>query len=108
MKNTTAIVAGVTAMFCVTIIVAAVLAALAPEEAVTMIGLILAALSSTVVGVLALAKIGSVERTVDDLANGKMDAKIRAGIADVLPEHLIDNKARPQLEQDRRRRDERH
>lgn len=105
MKNTTAIIAGVTAMFCTTMFGVFLIAVLAPEQAATTIGLVLASLSSTVVGVLALAKIGSVEKTVDDLSNGRMDAKIRAGIADVLPDHLIDRNARPQLEEDRKRRD---
>lgn len=107
MKNQTAIIIGVVAMFCTTMLGVVLLAVFAPsDQAASTIGLVLASLSSTVVGVLALAKIGSVERTVDDLSNGRMDSKIRAGVADVLPDHLIDRNARPQLEQDRKRRDE--
>ncbi|HSX67220.1 hypothetical protein [Nocardioides sp.] len=109
MKNQTAIIVGVVAMFCTTMFGVVVVAVFAPsEQAANTIGLILTALSTTVVGVLALAKIGSVEKTVDELSNGLMDSKLRAGIADVLPDHLVDPKARPQLEQDRIRRDSRH
>jgi hypothetical protein len=53
-----------------------------------------------------LLKTRSVSRTVDELNNDRMDAKIRAGVADVLPEHLIDPDVQPQLTADRARRDE--
>lgn len=32
----------------------------------------------------------SVQRDTHDLKNGLLDAKVRAGVADVLPDHLVD------------------
>lgn len=68
------------------------------------LSLFLGFLSSLVVAVVGLAKLDKVERQVDDLTNGLMDAKIRSGVADVLPNHLVDPAALEQLEADRQRR----
>lgn len=43
---------------------------------------------------------------VDDLANGGMDAKIRAGVADTVRDEYLDPSAAPQLARDRARRDQ--
>lgn len=68
------------------------------------LGLFLGFLGSLIVAVLGLAKIDRVDRKVDDLSNGLMDAKIRAGVADVLAPHLIDPTMDEQLRTDAQRR----
>lgn len=57
------------------------------------------------IGLVNLAKTDRLESKVEDLGNGKMDAKIRAGVADVMrPEH-VDPLMAAQLDLDRQRRD---
>lgn len=101
-----AIVAG-TILVTVTILGMVTLVVFAPEG--VDIGLLVGLLFSNVVTLLSvivgLVRTEQVKGTVDDLANGKMDAKIRANVADVLPDHLVDPKARPQIERDRATRD---
>lgn len=69
-------------------------------------------LSSAVTGILAVIQgqqgrreQAQVRETVHDLANGRMDAKIRAAVADVLKDEHIDPAMRAQIEADRARRD---
>lgn len=46
--------------------------------------------------------VNRVDKRTEDLANGLMDSKIRAGVADVIPDHLLDQTyTRHQLAQDR-------
>lgn len=59
--------------------------------------------------VTALVTVGQVVRIgnqVDDLANGKMDAKIRAAVADVVKDEHLDPDAAEQIAADRLRRDQ--
>jgi hypothetical protein len=82
---------------------------LAPEADVAPI---LGTLAPTVAALGALAqvsrmqgKVDRVDQHVEDLSNGLMDSKIRAGIADVIPDELLDDTyARHQLADDRIRR----
>lgn len=46
----------------------------------------------------------STHTAVAELANGSMDAKIRAAVAEVLPDAMVDPAIRPQLAEDRRKR----
>lgn len=81
------------------------------------LGLYLAFLGATIAGIVGIARIAAtikdvgeaqakVARQVDDLYNGRGDAKHRAAVGDVLRDDLIDDGAREQLERDRARRDE--
>lgn len=49
----------------------------------------------------AMAKVGEVDRKVDYLANGGMDAKVRAGVADVVKPTLLNDDAAEQITADR-------
>ncbi|WP_235739031.1 hypothetical protein [Nocardioides alcanivorans] len=65
------------------------------------VGVLVGVVSMLTVQAASMLRGEQTKRTVDDLANGRMDAKIRAGVADVLGEHLIDPKVRDQLDADR-------
>jgi hypothetical protein len=90
-----------------TMLAVVALVALAPEDADLglLIGLLLTGGGNLLATILNVGRTEQVRATVDELANGKMDAKIRAGVADVLPDHLVDPAARSQVEQDRVVRD---
>lgn len=68
------------------------------------LGLFLGFLGTLIVAVVSLGKIDKIGRQVDDLSNGLMDSKIRAGVADVLGDHLLDPGVHEQLKTDRARR----
>lgn len=99
MKTSPIVVICATVVATVAVIAVAVLVALGAEN--ESIGLLIGLLTMLVTNVVLLARQEQVKGTVEDLSNGKMDAKIRAGVADVLGEHLIDPAARAQLETDR-------
>lgn len=105
-SSTTVIVVAVASMFCFTMAAAVAIVVAVPEgtNPGALVALLLAAMGTAVPAVLALAKIGRVAAQVDDLSNGLMDSKIRAGVADVLPPQLVHQDAREQLESDRARR----
>lgn len=109
-QPSTALIISVAVVACVAIAsVALILVTLEKSELPEgWLGMFLGFLGTTMVAVISLAKIDKIGQQVDDLANGKMDAKIRAGVADVLGDHLIDPAATQQLEADRARRDEGH
>lgn len=107
------LVLGIVAIVCVSIIATAVVAVLAPEQAVTFGASAFAVLSSTTVVLANLMKTNQVSNQVaeiqehtDQLVNGLADAKTRTAIADVVREEMIDPKVRPQLMADRARLDE--
>lgn len=112
MKNTnTSLANAIVAVVAVAILGAVLVYIFAPEGAdiAPLIGLV----GPTVATLAVLGKVNNVDDKIDrvdqrteDLTNGLMDAKLRAGVADVLGEHLIDPAARGQLEADRARRDE--
>lgn len=108
MKNTVNVaIICATALVVATLLAVVALVAFAPSD--SDLGLLIGLVFTNVIGMLAtilnLTRTEQVKGTVDDLANGKMDAKIRAGVADVLPDHLVDPKARPQVARDREIRD---
>lgn len=70
------------------------------------LALFLAAIPGLVTAMANLARTESVKRQVDDLANGGMDAKIRAGVADAVRDEYLDPDQARQLAVDRARRDE--
>lgn len=70
------------------------------------LALFLAALPGLLTTMVTLARTESIGRQVDDLANGGMDAKIRAGVADTLRPELLDPDQADQLAADYQRRDE--
>lgn len=81
-----------------------VIAVSEPENGETIITLLLGSLAPTI-GVLAnLYKTGDIAKRTEDLTNGLMDAKIRAGVADVVVPHLVADDAKPMIEADRARR----
>lgn len=103
MKIPTALIVCATIVLCVAILaVAGLLASGASSESVAVLtGLI----ATILVNVLGLVRTQQIKGTVDDLANGKMDAKIRANVGDVVADHLIDPAVKDQLAVDRARRD---
>lgn len=113
MTNTTPTLGSQTvALICATTIAVATLVTVvllvvfAPREQnlATLIAALFAGGGAMVASIIGLAKGAETARTVDELANGKMDAKIRAGIGDMIdPRYLRDDVA-AQLEADRARR----
>lgn len=101
-----AIIAG-TVLVSVTILGMVTLVVFAPDgvDIGMLVGLLFSNVATLLAVIVGLVRTEQVKGTVDDLANGKMDAKIRAGVADVLPDHMVDPKARPQVELDRAARD---
>lgn len=104
-----AIIAG-TVLASVTLLAVVGMVAFAPADADLglLIGLMFTNVGTMLAAIVSLVRTEQVKGTVDELANGKMDAKIRAGVADVLPDHLVDAKAKPQLVLDRASRDAQH
>ena len=108
-NNNPAIVWGVVAVVAVTMICATVVLVLSPERDV---GPLIGVLAPTIAALGALAqvsrisgKVENVEHHVEGLSNGLMDAKIRASVADVIPDDHLDNEyVRRQLAADRMRR----
>lgn len=98
----TVLVLGVTVMF-VTTTAAATLLAIFTEDATTVIAVLFANLAASVPAVLALAKVSNTAVQVEKLSNGLMDAKIRNGLATVLPDRMVDPDALPVLAADRQR-----
>lgn len=97
-------------VICATVVISIAIGALAylvaigaDQESLTLlIGLV----GTLVTALIGLARTEQIKGTVDDLSNGKMDAKIRAGVAEVLAPHMIDPGAEDQLRDDFKRRNE--
>jgi hypothetical protein len=104
----TAVVIGVVVAFCVvvTAVVVLLIAAPADRDVSTTIPALLAAVGTLGTSLLALLGIRSIDQKVDYLANGGTDAKIRAGIADVVKPELLkdDDSTAAQLDVDRAHR----
>lgn len=114
-NNVVVIVGGVIFCFVVAACVAVFIAA--PEGANTgsLVAILIGSLAPTLASLGVLAKVNNtdakVDRVADDtyrLTNGLLDAKVRAGVADVLPDHLIDPEARDQIVEDRKIREQQH
>lgn len=107
--NGNAIIYGIVAVVIATIAAATAVLLFAPQgtDVAPLVGMV----APTVAALAALAsvqkvagQVNRVDKRTEDLANGKMDSKIRAGIADVIPDHLLDETyTRHQLAADRLR-----
>jgi len=101
-----AVIIGIVAVVIVTILSSAMVLVFAPgTDVAPLVGLVaptVAALASFAAVQRVGERVQRVEKHTDDLANGKMDAKIRAGVADVIPDRLLDETyTRHQLAADR-------
>lgn len=117
MKNNNALGLALALAVCFVAVVAActVVYAIDREGAGAFATQLLTALGTIGALIAGLAQLGrkqaDTDRKVDEalagvtyLSNGGMDAKVRAGVAEVLPDHLIDEAIKPQLAEDRVRR----
>lgn len=113
-SRTTTVVWGAVVVFTVTLgaIVALSFSVDDTEQLLRLVGLILPAAGSLLLGFLALDRVTKVDEKVDvvakhttELTNGLMDSKIRAAVADTIKDIYIDPGAQQLLEADRRRRD---
>lgn len=112
--STSTVVWGAVVVFSVTLasIVALAFAVEDGARIESLVGLILPAAGTLLLGFLALARIDNVEQKVGqslahttDLTNGLMDSKIRAAVAEVIKDAYVDPGAAQLLEADRKRRD---
>jgi hypothetical protein len=103
----------ITTMMCFVVGIAALVWIFAPggNDPTVLVSTLVGTLAPTIAVMAALAKIGNVSEQVADvaedankMANGLGDSKIRAAVADVLPDHLIDPASRQLVESDRLRR----
>ena len=106
----TALVVGVVVVFCFTIAGVVTIALAGPDQEAT-VTILVGLLAPTITSLVTLAKTSGVAAQVekvasdtDDLTNGLMDAKIRAAVADVLPEDQLDPDASDLIADDRDRR----
>lgn len=114
-NNVVVIVGGVVFCFVVAACVAVFIAAPDGANTGTLVTTLIGSLAPTLAALGVLAKVNNTDAKVDRVAedtyrltNGLLDAKVRAGVADVLPDHMIDPKALDQIESDRQVRDEQH
>lgn len=111
MKTSANLVWAIVVLFIATLASVILLVWLVGVEASTALVASLVANLGTIVAVLAnFQRTGVVEGKVDqvaadahDLVNGLLDAKVRAGVAEVLVPHMVDPEAAHQLRQDRAR-----
>lgn len=103
--STTVLIAGIVACF-VTVVLACTIVVLFTDKdgVAAFVTPILGFTGTTLALLAAMAKVGDVDRKVEYLANGGTDAKIRAGIADVVKEDFLKDDAAEQLEADRAHR----
>lgn len=108
MKSNNTLILAISLVACVAIVASVVLVAVAPDgtDPTLLLGGILGPAASLIATLVTLGRLEQTKSTVDDLANGKMDAKIRAGVADVLADHFIDPGAVEQIARDRTRREQ--
>lgn len=86
-------------------VVALVAAAPKDSDVGLLIGVLITGAGGMITSILTLGRTQQIQGTVDDLANGRMDSKIRAAVADILPDHALDPTARDLVERDREVRD---
>lgn len=101
----TATVVGIVVVFCFTVAGVVGLTVTVPNRAQTLITVLLASVAPTVAALAGLAKLGTVDKRTEDLTNGLMDSKVRAAVADVIRNQMIDPAAKQQLDADRLKRD---
>ncbi|MDQ6524332.1 hypothetical protein RB608_12005 [Nocardioides sp. LHD-245] len=111
MKTTNAVIAGIVACFVTVAICSTVLFAVDAQSAGDFLTPLLGFAGTTFALVAGLATVARKQAETDEkvtfLANGGMDSKVRAAVADLLPDHLIkqDPETQAQLEVDRDIRD---
>lgn len=89
--TSTAVVWAIVTLFGATILGSTMVALFATgDAAATLIAAMFANLVSIVAVIANLRVSQSVKQDTSDLRNGLLDAKVRAGVADVLPDHLVD------------------
>lgn len=105
-NNTLAVVIGVCFCFVVAGVVAIVFAVPEGANIGSLVTIMFAGLGTTIAAVAALTKVEKVKDKMDDLSNGLMDAKIRAGVSEVLKDQFLDQSPESlrQNEVDRARR----
>ncbi len=117
-----AAIVAVCVVFCFTLTAAVVVFALSPEgdQTVALVGSLLATLAPTLAAVAVLVQVKSVqstqaeqgeriERVASDtyaLTNGLLDSKVRAGVAEVIRDDLLDPEHAQTVATDKRVRDE--
>lgn len=85
-----ALIGGIVACFVTVVLASVTVVVLVPDQsAVALTTALLGSLTSTIAVLAALAKVSAVDEKVEYLANGGTDAKIRAGIADVVKPELL-------------------
>jgi hypothetical protein len=103
----------ITLLTCFVVATAALVWLFAPSgsDPTVLVSTLVGTLAPTIAVLGALARLGTVSEQVADvaedtnkLANGLGDSKIRAAVADVLPDHMIDPASRQLVEADRLRR----
>lgn len=109
MKNPTAVVTAGAVCFVSLVAGIVVLVVFAPEGAdsgaiLAQLFTGLASLGAVVAALTTRTKVSDVSRSVDYLANGGMDSKTRAGIADVIKPEFLRDDAAEQLDADRAHR----
>lgn len=107
MKTSNAAIISTATVASVALLAVVALVAFAPAntDLGLLVGVLITGAGGMITSILTLGRVDQMRGTVDDLANGKMDAKIRAAVADVIQPHLIDPAMDDQLELDRERRD---
>lgn len=115
--STTVVVVGVVVVFCFTIAACVAIFVAAPDGANTgsLVTILLSSVAQ-VIGVLALlikvsgtdAKVDQVAQDTYRLTNGLLDAKVRAGVADVVDPSLLREDAHVQVALDRQVRSQVH
>lgn len=97
---------------CATVVAVAAIAAIAvlvaSDASTDTIALLIGLCGTLVANLIAMGRTEQIKGTVDDLANGKMDAKIRAAVSEVIRDEHIDPEVRDQLDADFERRNEGH
>lgn len=88
-KTQRSIIWAVVVLFVATIVAVVLLAALV-EDAGQYVTAILAAATPTIAVLAAMRAIESVRQDTHALTNGLLDRKVRAGVAEVLPDELVD------------------
>ncbi|HEY0701066.1 MAG TPA: hypothetical protein VGD43_25045 [Micromonospora sp.] len=108
----TVLVVVIAVVFCFTIAGVVTIALAGRDDQESTITILVGLLAPTIASLVTLSKTAGVAARVekvasdtDDLTNGLMDAKIRAAVADVLPDHQLDPEAAGQIADDRERRD---
>lgn len=109
MKNPTPVIIAAAACFVSLVAGVVVLVIFAPEGAdvgdiLAQLFTGLASLGAVVASVMTRTKVEAVSKSVDYLANGGMDSKTRAGMADIIKPEFLRDDAAAQLDADRANR----